>query len=117
MLSQEFSFCCIPCEWEALFLLVRHVCVSTCCSPSFFKQATKVLHQTVFLFEVLIYKICENGALLFVPITRISKSWSWIGDRLKLLFSRNKFPADKVFMSIGKIKVCTLNHNINYTST
>lgn len=67
------------------------------------------------MFEVFIYKICENGALFFIPVTRVSKSWSCIGDRLKLLFSRSNFPADEVFMSIGKIKIGALNHNISYT--
>lgn len=74
-----------------------------------------MLPQIVFLFEVLILQICEDGSFFFIPITCVSKSWPYVGERLQLLFSRSTFPADKIFMSIEKMKTCALNHNINRT--
>lgn len=76
----------------------------------FFKQATKVLAQIVLWFEVLILQICEDGPFFFISIACVSKSWPYTGDRLKLLFPRNKFPTDTMFMSIEKIKTCAVNH-------
>lgn len=45
----------------------------------FLKQATKVLLQIVFLFEVLILQIFEDDFFFFMPSTCVSKSWLYTG--------------------------------------